>query len=230
MQKLVRGIHHFQNNVFTSQRELFERLADGQQPQALFITCSDSRINPNLLTQTEPGELFILRNAGNIVPPYGAANGGEGATIEFAVAGLGIEDIIICGHSHCGAMKGLLDPQALRDLPAMSAWLSHAEATRRIMREKYRDCDGAELMAITVEANVLVQLENLRTHPAVATGLARGRLKLHGWVYRIETGEVLAYDPHHAQFLPLTDSPPPAIPSTAFLRPTQAGTRPARAI
>ena len=110
MQKLIHGLHHFQTALFGSQRELFERLAEGQSPEVLFITCSDSRINPNLLTQTEPGELFILRNAGNIVPPYGAVQGGEAATIEFAVAGLGVKDIIVCGHSHCGAMKGLLEP------------------------------------------------------------------------------------------------------------------------
>ena len=110
MQKLIQGLHRFQRDLFGSQRELFERLAQGQHPEVLFITCSDSRINPNLLTQTQPGELFILRNAGNIVPPYGAVQGGEAATIEFAVAGLGVKDIIVCGHSHCGAMKGLLAP------------------------------------------------------------------------------------------------------------------------
>src|SRR4029078_4622045 len=102
-----------QSNIFSSHRELFARLAEKQNPVALFITCSDSRINPNLITQTEPGELFILRNAGNIIPPHGASNGGEGATVEFAVAGLGIQDIIVCGHSHCGAMKGLLHPENL---------------------------------------------------------------------------------------------------------------------
>ena len=126
MQKLVQGIHHFQST--------------------LFITCSDSRINPNLITHTEPGDLFILRNAGNIIPPHGAANGGEGATIEFAVAGLGVQDIIVCGHSHCGAMKGLLHPESLTDMPAITAWLSHAEATRRIMREKYADRTGDALL------------------------------------------------------------------------------------
>ncbi len=218
MQKLVQGIHHFQANIFTSQRELFARLAVGQHPEALFITCSDSRINPNLLTQTDPGELFILRNAGNIVPPHGAANGGEGATIEFAVAGLGIEDVIICGHSLCGAMKGLLQPESLKQLPAMSAWLSHAEATRRIIEEKYRDREGAALLTATVGENVLVQLENLRTHPAIAVGLAAGRLKLHGWVYKIETGEVFAYDPQLGQFLPLPrNAPPPSLPAARIL-------------
>ena len=116
MQKLVEGIHQFQKEVFSSKQPLFEGLADGQHPLALFITCSDSRINPNLLTQTEPGELFILRNAGNIVPPYGAVEGGEAATIEYAVSVLGVKDIIICGHSHCGAMGGLLDQPLLEKL------------------------------------------------------------------------------------------------------------------
>ena len=122
MQKLIQGIHQFQENVFRSQQDLFERLSQGQSPEALFITCSDSRINPNLITMTNPGDLFILRNAGNIIPPYGAANGGEGATIEFAIAALGVQDIIVCGHSHCGAMKGLLYQETLEDLPATRAW------------------------------------------------------------------------------------------------------------
>jgi len=217
MHKLIQGIHHFHSNLFSSQRELFERLAKGQQPDALFITCSDSRINPNLVTQTEPGELFILRNAGNIVPPYGAANGGEGATIEFAVVGLGIQDIIVCGHSHCGAMKGLLTPEALKNMPTVAAWLSHAEATRRVIREKYAGLSDDALLNVTIQENVLMQLENLRTHPAVAAGVATGRLKLHGWVYKIESGEVFAYDPQAEQFLCLTEQVPPSIPPPARL-------------
>src|SRR5690349_55453 len=123
MERIIRGIHQFQNNVFSTQRELFERLASGQKPEALFITCSDSRINPNLVTQTKPGELFIMRNAGNIIPPYGAANGGEGATIEYAVAALGIKDIIVCGHTHCGAMNGLLNLNKLTKMPSVVSWL-----------------------------------------------------------------------------------------------------------
>src|SRR5688572_29438801 len=165
MQKLVDGIHQFQSNIFRSQRELFARLATEQNPDALFITCSDSRINPNLITQTEPGELFILRNAGNIIPPYGASNGGEGATIEYAVSILGVKDIVICGHSHCGAMQGLLDRQSLERVPAVAQWLGHAESTRRIMQEKYPHLTGEARLTGTVQENVLVQLENLRTHP-----------------------------------------------------------------
>jgi carbonic anhydrase len=201
MQKLINGLHHFQTALFGSQRELFERLAAGQSPETLFITCSDSRINPNLLTQTDPGELFILRNAGNLVPPYGAGLGGEAATIEFAVAGLGVKDIVVCGHSHCGAMKGLLEPPPARDFPALNQWLSHAESTRRIVRDKYGDRESPALLNVTIQENLLAQMENLRTHPVVASGLALGRLKLHGWVYKIETGEVFAYDPATGQFL-----------------------------
>lgn len=204
MQKLINGLHHFQTALFGSQRELFERLAQGQSPETLFITCSDSRINPNLLTQTDPGELFILRNAGNLVPPYGAGPGGEAATIEFAVAGLGVKDIIVCGHSHCGAMKGLLEPPPSRDFPALSQWLSHAESTRRVVRDKYGDREPAALLNVAIQENVLAQMENLRTHPVVASGLALDRLKLHGWVYKIETGEVFAYDPAVGQFLTVT--------------------------
>ena len=217
MQKLIQGIHHFQDNVFSSQRELFERLAEGQHPDALFITCSDSRINPNLITQTEPGELFIIRNAGNIVPPYGAANGGEGATIEFAVVGLGVQHIIVCGHSHCGAMKGLLRPESLTGLPMMAAWLGHAEATRRIAQQKYEDRPAEALLNVAIQENVLVQLENLRTHPAVAAALAAGKLKLHAWVYKIETGQVFAYDPERGQFAPLTGISPAPVPPPARL-------------
>lgn len=202
MQKLVDGIHQFQQGLFSSQQSMFEHLVDGQHPLALFITCSDSRINPNLFTQTEPGELFILRNAGNIVPPYGSSSGGEAATIEYAVAVLGVQDIVICGHSHCGAMSGLLDQSQLTDLPAVRSWLGHAESTHRIIRENYTHItDPQARLTATVEENVLVQVENLRTHPSVASAISRGALNLHGWVYKFETGQVFGYDPAANQFL-----------------------------
>jgi carbonic anhydrase len=213
MQKLVEGIHHFQNDTFSSKQRLFEGLVDGQQPLALFITCSDSRIDPNLLTQSDPGELFILRNAGNIVPPYGAVEGGEAATIEYAVSVLGVKDIIVCGHSHCGAMGALLDPSQLAKLPAVRSWLGHAESTQRIIEENYAYLsDDAARLTATVEENVLVQLEHLRTHPAVAAALGRQALNLHGWVYKFETGQVFGYNPQHGQFVPVegTSVTPPA--------------------
>jgi carbonic anhydrase len=170
---------------------------------ALFITCSDSRIIPSLVTQTEPGELFILRNAGNIIPPFGASNGGEAATIEYGISVLGVQDVIICGHSKCGAMSSLLNRQSTEKLPSVALWLQHAEATRRIMLEKYTHLQGNDLLTATVQENVLMQLENLRTHPAVAAAAARGAIRLHGWVYKFETGQVFSFDPHSGEFLPL---------------------------
>ena len=218
MQRLIEGIHQFQSEDFLPMQGLFQQLAKGQQPETLFITCSDSRIDPNLLTRSKPGDLFILRNAGNIIPPHSAGNGGEAATIEFAVAALGVKDIIICGHSHCGAMQGLLHPEQVASLPAVSSWLSHAEATRRIVRDNYGDLDGDRLLTATVEENVLVQLENLRTLPAVGSRLLRGDLHLHGWVYKIETGEVFAYDLACGQFVPLTEYKFPASEAAMRVR------------
>lgn len=218
MQKLIQGIHQFRESNFRPLQGLFESLAKGQSPETLFITCSDSRIDPNLLTRSEPGDLFILRNAGNIVPPHRAANGGEAATIEFAVAGLGVKDIILCGHSHCGAMKGILEPEQVEGMPDVRAWLAHAETTRRIVRENYKHLDGERLLTATIEENVLVQLDNLRTLPVVAARLVRGDLHLHGWVYKIETGEVFAYDVMIGQFVPIAEYKPSASESGMRLR------------
>lgn len=211
MEKLVEGLHKFYSDVFRIQRDRFVLLAQDQRPRAMVISCADSRINLNLLTQTDLGELFILRNAGNIVPPYGTATSGEAATIEYAVMALGVKDIIVCGHSHCGAMKGLLNPEHEADLPAVSAWLTHALATRRIVKEKYPNLEGEALSLVTTETNVLVQLDHLRTHPAVAARLAQGKLTLHGWVYRLETGDVLAYHPEENQFISLETNQPEII-------------------
>lgn len=209
MQRLIQGIHTFQEETFKPLHQLFERLAEGQSPETLFITCSDSRIDPNLLTKSKPGDLFIIRNAGNIIPAHSAAhNGGEAATIEFAVSVLGVKDIIICGHSHCGAMKAILHPETITELPILTSWLGHAETTRRIVKDNYQHLEGDKLLTATTEENVLVQLENLRTLPAVASRLVKGDLHLHGWVYKIETGEVFAYDPAVGQFTSVTDQVP----------------------
>lgn len=205
MQKLVSGVHTFQREIFREKEELFAQLSQGQNPETLFITCSDSRVVPSIMTNSEPGDLFELQNAGNIVPAFGAGGIGEAATIEYAVAALKVKDIVICGHSQCGAMTGLLYPDKVDELPAVRGWLHHAEATRRIIKENYKHItDPAKLLTATVEENVLVQLEHLRTHPSVAVALARKELRLHGWVYKLETGEVFAFDPDAEQFLPLT--------------------------
>ena len=212
MQKLVKGIHNFQNHVFNSKRELFRQLADGQRPGALLITCSDSRISPNLLTQTEPGEIFVLRNAGNIIPPY-PVECGEIATIEFAVVELGIQDIIICGHSDCGAMKGVINPDVVEArMPSVYRWLHHARRTSQIIESQYSHLQDRELLTATVEENVIVQIENLRSHEFIEKRLAQGELSLHGWVYKFETGEVFAYDPETEQFLPIKSDAKPTYP------------------
>ncbi len=206
MQKLIDGVRQFQKSIFSLKQELFERLAGGQHPLALFITCSDSCIDPCLLTQTEPGELFIIRNAGNIVPPYSNSPCGETATIEFAVCVLKISDIVICGHSQCEAMGGLLNPNGVRELPAVQSWLFYAAATQRVMNERYGHIQEREVcLTAAVQENVLVQLENIRTHPSVTAALARNELHLHGWFYKIKTGEVFAYDSTTRQFRPLVN-------------------------
>jgi carbonic anhydrase len=203
MEKIIRGVQTFQRDVFTTQRQLFSRLSKGQQPDALFVTCSDSRIDPCLVTQSEPGDLFVLRNAGNLIPPYGASNGGEAAAVEFAVTGLGVKDIIVCGHSHCGAVSGLLNPEKLEKLPTVAEWLRHASTTKRIVEEKHANLSHDDLMMAAVRENVLVQLYNLRTHPSVASKLSRGELNLHAWVYEFEAGRVFCYDPNSQQFVAL---------------------------
>jgi carbonic anhydrase len=196
MKKLISGLRDFRANYYSSHQDLFEQLSHGQKPRVLFITCSDSRIVPNLMTNTDPGDIFVIRNAGNIIPPYGAANGGEGATVEYAVQALGIEQIVVCGHSHCGAMKGLLKLDALRsEMPLVCDWLKHAESTRRLVKENYGHYEGEELLEITVAENVLTQIDNLKTYPVVHSRMHQGKLQIYGWVYYIETGEMLAFDP-----------------------------------
>jgi carbonic anhydrase len=203
MKRLVSGLRQFQTSYFSTHQSLFEQLAHGQKPRVLFITCSDSRIDPNLITQAQVGELFVIRNAGNLIPPFGATNGGEGASIEYAVQALGIEQIIVCGHSHCGAMKGLLKLSSLEeDMPLVYNWLRQAEATRRLIKENYSTQEGEQLLDITIAENVLTQIENLRTYPVIHSRLHAGSLHLHAWVYHIETGEVLEYDPTRHAFIP----------------------------
>lgn len=201
MRKLLKGLHKFQSSYFPANQEIFEQLAEGQKPRVLFITCSDSRIVPHLITQSGVGELFVIRNAGNLVPPFGAANGGEGAAIEYAIHVLGIEQVIICGHSNCGAMKGLLKLEKLRtEMPLVYEWLQHAESTRRLIQENYSDIKGEELLAITMAENVVTQIENLKTYPVIRSKLHQNKMSIYGWIYDIESGEVLAYNPETDEF------------------------------
>jgi carbonic anhydrase len=203
MKRLLDGLLRFQKEIFPEEQALFARLAVSQSPEALFLTCSDSRIEPGLLTQTRPGDLFICRNAGNIAPPYGEAAGGVSATIEYAVVALNVRDIVLCGHSDCGAMKGVLHPEKLAALPTVSQWLRHADRARAIIQDNFADLPENERLAVLTEQNVLAQLDNLRTYPSVASRLHNRKLSLHGWVYDIATGTVRAYEEKAGRFVPI---------------------------
>lgn len=206
MQNLVKGVHYFQNIGFRQQQELFESLAEGQNPEACFITCSDSRIDPNLITNTPPGGLFIVRNVGNLVPCYGTSNNAELAAVEYAVTALGVKHIIVCGHTGCGAMRALIEGDPDNHLPAVMSWLRHADTTAAIVKEHYGHLTGGNLLTAAAQENVLVQLEHLRTAPSVATRISRGKLQLHGWMYKIDTGEIFVYDSTAHEFLPMSSS------------------------
>lgn len=201
MEKLIRGIHKFQCDIFRANEALFHRLVRGQSPQALFITCSDSRMVPDMICQTDPGDLFVIRNAGNLVPPHipGSVSG-EAATIEYAVRGLGVRDIIVCGHTHCGAMHAAMEPERAADMPRVQQWLANADASREIVSTQYQHLPPDARWKVMAQENVLVQLENLRTHPAVLVGLANGQIRLHAWMYRMESGEVFTYDVESGQY------------------------------
>ena len=181
--RLIKGVDKFRRKVFGAQEQLFRELGKGQSPLALFITCSDSRINPNLLTQTDPGELFILRNAGNLLPPASAGSFGEEATIEYAVVQLKIRDIIVCGHSQCGAIHGLLAPAALGQLPRVNEWLQYAREILPGLPQN-GSLPPQELLDIAIERNVLLQIEHLKTYASVAA-LGGGKVRIHAWVYHL---------------------------------------------
>lgn len=198
MQSLIDNARSFHELAARNAGE-FERLADGQSPQALFIACSDSRVIPAAITGARPGELFEMRTAGNIVPPHHPERpSGEAATIEYAVEILGVADIVVCGHSHCGAVGALVRGDDLTAAPTVRNWLADtSSAPPRSHPQPAPDLTEA------VQSHVLTQLERLRAHPCVARGLAARRLRLHGWFYEIHTGSVSAHRPHDSVFGPL---------------------------
>ncbi|NEY36022.1 carbonic anhydrase [Streptomyces sp. PRKS01-65] len=171
--------------TFGQRPEEFAPLAEGQWPEVLFITCSDSRVVPALITGARPGRLFELRTAGNVVPSYAADRPtGEAATIEYAVQVLGVRHIVVCGHSHCGAVGAIVRGDDLTAVPAVRAWLAHAA-------EEPKCSDPADpTVAEAVQNHVLAQLERLRSYPCVERRLAEGELSLHGWYYEVHTGSV----------------------------------------
>ena len=207
MQRLIEGVRKFRRDEFGRYRELFARLSrEGQNPHTLFITCSDSRVLAELVTQSQPGDLFVVKNVGNIVPPAmvtGSTNS-TAAAIEFAVHVLKVSDIVVCGHTQCGAMTALLN--GLRDAPAMphmAAWLETAAPVREIVQRDYGHLDATARVTAAAEENVLLALENLHGYPVVAERLSAGTLRLHGWCFKIDTAEMFAYEPGVGQFQPL---------------------------
>ncbi|MGU3415132.1 carbonic anhydrase [Enterobacteriaceae bacterium C34A] len=206
MQHIIEGFLNFQKDIFPQRKELFRSLASSQNPKALFISCSDSRLVPELVTQQEPGQLFVIRNAGNIVPSFGPEPGGVSATIEYAVVALGVSDIVICGHSNCGAMKAIAAAQNLEPMPAVQHWLRYSDAAKAVVDKKTWANETDKVNAM-VEENVIAQLNNIKTHPSVAVGLRNKSIRLHGWVYDIESGVIRTLDRESSTFISLADNP-----------------------
>ena len=199
---LESGVRRFKREGFRSNRALFRKLAKSQSPRSLFIPCADSRVVPALITQTRPGDLFVERNPGNIVPVYDRHTSGESASVEYAVEVLKVEHIIVCGHSDCGAVKGILHPEKLAGVPAVKRWLTYGNRSRRMLMRRAKGLDEERRIERLTELNVIVQMEHLKTHPSVRRRLRERKLALHGWVYRIHDGEILQLDARTGEFLP----------------------------
>jgi len=209
MQRLIEGHKRFIAEVFPAKKSHFHLLSEGQTPAWLFITCADSRVVPDLILGTEPGDLFIARSIGNVVPITSQDVDGVTATIEYSVEVLKVRHAIVCGHSDCGAMKAALDPKSLTNLPKARRWLDHVQAAFAY-RQPVNPADGpadgesAELASL-IRGNVVAQLMNLHAQPPVARAEAEGRLTVHGWYYDILTGRIEEYDEKLKRFVPLAE-------------------------
>jgi len=202
MEKIINGYLQFKESGFKERKDLFAKLSNSQSPEVLFITCSDSRIDPNLITQTEPGDLFVVRNAGNIVPPHTVESDGIGASIEFAVVALGVKHIIVCGHSNCGAMKGALNTSGLTALPKVRGWLNYCSEAVTIVQSRKNNFKSDELNSVTQE-NVLLQIRRLEQYPEISKRLTTGDIEIHGWVYEIGEGAVKCFNQEKQAFIEL---------------------------
>ncbi|MFF7441242.1 carbonic anhydrase [Streptomyces sp. NPDC008122] len=189
MPHFAEGIARFQREVFPAKAGLFARLASDHRPGTLFIGCSDARVVPELITQTDPGELFVIRTAGNLVPAHTPGGDGVTAAVEYAVTVLGVRDVVVCGHSACGAMTALAEGHDLSAAPAVAAWLRHADASLARTAAGGTGAGTVDVASL-VRENVAAQLANLATHPSVARALAAGEVRLHGWVFDIADGTV----------------------------------------
>jgi len=220
MNELIGRVFNFEKTVFPNSSELYGTLArDGPSPKALMISCADSRIVPEEIMQARPGDLFVCRNAGNIVPPYASMLGGVSATVEYAVAALGVRDIIVCGHTDCGAMKALANPAGLEEtMPNVAAWLKHGSAAQTVVNSCQGHLEGDARVRAMIYENVVAQLSNLRTHPSVARAMAAGEMSLHGWVVDIHEGQVLGLEGQTGQFVPLRENEPLPVAVSAQAR------------
>jgi carbonic anhydrase len=219
MNELIGRVFDFEKTYFPPQSDLFSKLIrDGQSPKALMISCADSRIVPEQVLQAAPGDLFVCRNAGNIVPPYGEMLGGVSATVEYAVMALGVRDIIVCGHSDCGAMKAVANPTGLAAMPNVASWLKHSAAAESVVTGGYHDLTPHERVHAIALENVVAQIAHLRTHPSVAAGIARGQISLHGWLVDIHEGQVLGLDGMTGQFVPMREGSPLPVAHPASQR------------
>jgi carbonic anhydrase len=204
-ERILAGVLRFQEEIFPREKAKYQKtVLQGQKPHTLFITCADSRIDPELITQSGPGEIFVSRNIGNLVPTYGEVLGGVSAIIEYAVEALRVCRVVVCGHSDCGAMFGLLHPERIAQLPAVKTWLRNGEAALSIVRRRSEGRDEHTVLEQLTEQNVLLQLNHLRTHPSIAGRLADGSLELSGWIFDIGQGIVRIHDEALHKFLPVT--------------------------
>jgi carbonic anhydrase len=200
-ERLLNGVRQFRKNVFPKRREVYEQVVqEGQEPHTLFITCADSRIDPEVITQSGPGDIFVARNIGNIVPAYGDVLGGVSAVIEYAVSALEVDQVVICGHSDCGAMKGLMHQEALNKMPTVQRWLRNAHTALSVAEALSSNVDESTFLHRLIEQNVVLQVNHLRTHPSVAGRIAQGNLAVYGWLYDIASGTVFNYNEADARF------------------------------
>jgi carbonic anhydrase len=206
LEELKAGIRKFRTEIYPENEATYlKAVSEPQSPHALFITCADSRIDPELITQSRPGDLFVTRNVGNLVPAYGEMMGGVSAVIEYAESVLKAEHIVVRGHSDCGAMKGLLNPESLEKVTTVKSWLKNAHAALSVTNSlAEQDEKPIDLMRRLTEENVLLQIQHLRTHPSVAGAMAREALTISGWVYDIGMGEVRISEDGGRVFRPVT--------------------------
>lgn len=209
---LKAGIRRFQTEVYPAKAEQYQRaMNEDQRPQALIVTCADSRIHPDLLTQAQPGELFVTRNIGNMVPAYGEMMGAMSAVLEYAVSALRVKHIVVCGHTDCGAMKALLDPASVESMPTVKQWMRNAHAAMSVAEAlEGPDASQEDLLRVVTEQNVILQMRHVRTHPSVAAAVARGELTISGWVYDIAHGQVSICDKEERIFVPVSEEDTPS--------------------